>query len=193
MENTKSDQQFCTILHTEAPKTGKKLKVEDAIQGTYEFRSLIVRQELFMQTYEISRGYSISFFIFSMMASLPSTILFTVGIITRSWQHLLFWGGILIIIWGLFIGIRKKRYAAFWASLVIGTLVWLLLLLQTIIRIEFVIENGGMERSDGYGSPLAFLIGLIGEQVFFVPLCFVAAVGWLNLLKRRKRTGNANA
>jgi len=38
-------QQFCTILYTKAPKTGKKAKVEDPIPRKYEFRLLIVMQQ----------------------------------------------------------------------------------------------------------------------------------------------------
>ena len=36
---------MCTILYTEAPKTGKKLELEDPIPNKYEFRLLIVMQE----------------------------------------------------------------------------------------------------------------------------------------------------
>jgi hypothetical protein len=36
-------QQFCTILRAEAPKTGKKLKVEDPIPNKYELRLLVIR------------------------------------------------------------------------------------------------------------------------------------------------------
>jgi hypothetical protein len=145
-----------------------------------------------MRTYQISHSYSISYLVFSMFASIPSAFLFTVGIITRNGQHLLFWGSALVIVWGSFIGIRKNSYGVFWISLITSTVVWLLLLLQTIIRIQFIIEYGGMERSDGYGSPVAFLIGLIGEQIFFVPLCFVVIIGWVNLFGHRRRSGKAS-
>ena len=36
-------------------------------------------------------------------------------------------------------------------------------LVQSFARIVFVIREGGMERADGYGSPLAFLIGVVSE------------------------------
>jgi hypothetical protein len=39
-ENAKWNQQFCTILDTGAPKTGKKLKLEDSIPNKYEPRLL---------------------------------------------------------------------------------------------------------------------------------------------------------
>ena len=34
---------------------------------------------------------------------------------------------------------------------------------QTIRRIGFVLREGGMERADGNGSPVAFLLGVVGE------------------------------
>jgi hypothetical protein len=54
------------------------------------------------------------------------------------------------------------------------------------MQIHFVIENGGMERADGDGSPLAFLIGLLGEQLVFVPACFVLLTGWFQVLTMRR-------
>ena len=49
--------------------------------------------------------------------------------------------------------------------------------MQTARRIIFVIVNQGMDRADGGGSPLAFLLGLIGEQAFFLPLTFAMIFG----------------
>lgn len=38
------------------------------------------------------------------------------------------------------------------------------------VRIVFIIQNGGMERSDGYGSPLAFLLGWATTTIIlFIP------------------------
>jgi hypothetical protein len=141
-----------------------------------------------MKTYEITSRYSTSFLVFSTFVSIPSAFLFAIGIIIESWQQLAFWGGFIVVVWGLFVGIQKNWRSAFWTSLIMGTLAWVLLLFQTMNRIRFVIENGGMERFDGQGSPLAFLIGLIGEQLFFAPLCFVVAIGWLDFIKRQRRT-----
>lgn len=39
-----------------------------------------------------------------------------------------------------------------------------------VARIWFTIENGGMEAPDGYGSPMAFMIGLCFEQSLFTIL-----------------------
>lgn len=59
---------------------------------------------------------------------------------------------------------------------------------QTIRRIEFVIRERGMERANGYGSPLAFLIGVIGEGLIFaLPaiLLIMVAILHRNPLKTR--------
>lgn len=54
-------------------------------------------------------------------------------------------------------------------------------LFQSIRRIGFVIREGGMERADGYGSPLAFLIGVVGEGLSLgLPAIFLAAIGLLH-------------
>ncbi len=65
-------------------------------------------------------------------------------------------------------------------------LFWWPLLAQTIMRIGFVIENGGMERADGFGSPLTFLLGLVGEQIFFVPLSVAMIAGAPAIRESRK-------
>ena len=51
------------------------------------------------------------------------------------------------------------------------------------LRVFFTIRNGGMEGPDGFGSPLAFLIGLAFEQMLFS----VPAFGLLLALKRSLR------
>jgi hypothetical protein len=43
-ENTKWNQQYCTILWTKAEKTAKKLKLEDPIPSKHELRLIIVRR-----------------------------------------------------------------------------------------------------------------------------------------------------
>ena len=56
-------------------------------------------------------------------------------------------------------------------------------------RLEFIFINGGMEGPDGYGSPLAFLIGLIFEQTFFTLSSFYLL--WAFSTKRVQRWQNA--
>jgi hypothetical protein len=52
---------------------------------------------------------------------------------------------------------------------------------QTIRRIGFVLREGGMERADGYGSPLAFLLGVVGEGLILgLPAILLIAVAILH-------------
>ena len=64
---------------------------------------------------------------------------------------------------GLF---RRANWAYFVSRGILGIL-FLFFSYQIIRRIIFVVQNGGMERADGYGSPLAFLLGL-----FFETACY---------------------
>jgi hypothetical protein len=62
--------------------------------------------------------------------------------------------------------------------------VWLLIGVYLFERrVQFIFENGGMEPPDGYGSPLAFLIGWISEQLF----SSVPALSLLLVLRRSQR------
>ncbi len=142
----------------------------------------------------VSRTYSIATLAFALITTIPAGLLFFVGIMRLSVVHIMFWGAVIAIVWGLYYGIRAKNKFSFWASLILISLLWILLLGRTIMRIHFVIENGGMERADGDGSPLAFLIGLLGEQLFFVPACFVLLTGWFQVLTmRRTKSGDGQA
>jgi len=82
---------------------------------------------------------------------------------------------------------RQKPYA-FLMSFSFISLLWIPLLYRTYARVIFVIENGGFERADGYGSPLAFLIGIVFEQIFFIPLSilFISGLVTMFLYKREK-------
>ncbi len=75
--------------------------------------------------------------------------------------------------------IRGVR-GALTAALALIAVPWSLVVTQTVWRVEFIIREGGMERADGLGSPLAFLTGWIVELSFvFIPLTIIAArVGW---------------
>ncbi len=57
------------------------------------------------------------------------------------------------------------------------------------LRVAFVVRNGGMEGPDGYGSPLAFLIGLAFEQCAFT----LPASGLMWSLLRTRRAADAAA
>ncbi len=123
--------------------------------------------------------YRRSLFISALIISFPSLFLFVVGIMKLSFTHLAFWGGMLVLWWGVYLYLRQGTKLAFWLSFGLVNLFWWPLLWRIGRRILFVLENGGMERADGHGSPLAFLIGLVGEQLFFLPLCFSILFGFL--------------
>tara|TARA_B110000305_G_C19378460_1_gene608266 strand:+ start:473 stop:901 length:429 start_codon:yes stop_codon:yes gene_type:complete len=57
-------------------------------------------------------------------------------------------------------------------------LVWAFTIFQ---RITFVLREGGMERADGYGSPLAFLLNIVYEAwCFGIPAVLIAIVAKLH-------------
>ena len=87
-----------------------------------------------------------------------------------------------ILWWFAYIYLRKDKSFSFWISFSVVNLFWWPLLFQTVRRIWFVIEHGGMERSDGHGSPVAFLLSLAGEQILFVPLS-IAMVAGIRVMK----------
>jgi len=83
--------------------------------------------------------------------------------------------------------LKKQTRKAFIISYFLVNILWIPLLYRTVTRILFIFENGGMERADGYGSPMAFLLGLIFEQIFFIPLTLLVIYGlYFILLKKRK-------
>jgi hypothetical protein len=56
---------------------------------------------------------------------------------------------------------------------------WTAALAQTMRRIAFVAREGGLDGPEGYGSPMAFLLGVVLEQGFvFIPLTIIAARLW---------------
>ena len=62
-------------------------------------------------------------------------------------------------------------------SAVLGCL-WIF---QAVRRIEFALKEGGMERADGFGSPLAFLVGVFSEGLILgVPALILFLVTWLH-------------
>ncbi len=134
----------------------------------------------------ITTGYKKALLAFSIIISIPSVFLLIIAISKLNYIFILLWGGVLALSWFLYSSIKSNNKTAFWFSLVTISMLWLLMLLRTFQRAYFIIENGGMERADGYGSPLAFLIGLAGEQLFFLPASVVVLIGWkmiYNLLK----------
>ncbi len=87
--------------------------------------------------------------------------------------------GMLILWWCAYFNIRKESKWSLGLSFGLVNLFWWPLLWQTTRRTLFIFENGGLDSSDGYGSPLAFLVGMTGEQILFLPLCFSMLFGTL--------------
>ena len=82
--------------------------------------------------------------------------------------------------------LKNQKPYAFIVSFSFISLLWTPLLYRTYERVVFIIENGGFERADGYGSPLAFLIGIVFEQIFFIPLSILFISGLVTILLHKR-------
>lgn len=133
------------------------------------------------------KSYRIAFLISVILISLPSAFLVVVGVVNLSASHILFWGGMLCLWWFAFWHLSRGVKQSFGVTFLLVNLFWWPLLARTVQRVLFVVENGGMEQADGYGSPLAFLIGLIGEQAFFLPLTVTFFLGCMVLMRSNKQ------
>lgn len=58
--------------------------------------------------------------------------------------------------------LKKETFSRF-ATATGAVLLWAAYGILLFRRVLFIIQEGGMERRDGYGSPLAFLIGMVTE------------------------------
>lgn len=80
--------------------------------------------------------------------------------------------GFILLIWvastiGLFM---QKKWSWFLALSSVAVL-WILMFIQTTRRIIFVVANQSMEGPKGEGSPMAFIINFVFEQIFlFIPM-----------------------
>ena len=121
--------------------------------------------------------YVTSFKVAGAIISLPCGFLLAVNLNNLNALGVVLFGGLLSLFWGLYWLLRTGKRFAFAVSFSFVAILWFPLLYQTIKRINFVLENGGMERADGQESPLAFLLGLAIEQFFFIPLSALVVVG----------------
>jgi hypothetical protein len=79
--------------------------------------------------------------------------------------------------WAAAVCLLRDRRGAPAAALGLVAVPWTLALVQTVRRAAFVARTGGLEHPSGRGSPMAFLLGVLFEQlVCFLPL---TVVGWL--------------
>ena len=75
--------------------------------------------------------------------------------------------------------LRRTRSPRLAVPLFLIALPWAAALAQTIRRITFVAREGGMEGTDGAGSPMAFVLGVVFEQgIVFIPLTVIACRLW---------------
>lgn len=132
------------------------------------------------------KSYVASFKVAAAIVSLPCSFLLAVNLNNFNTLGVIVFAGLLSLFWGLYWLLRTGKRFAFAVSYSFAAVLWLPLLYQTIKRINFVLENGGMERADGQGSPLAFLLGLATEQFFFIPLSAVVLVGLMQWLRPNK-------
>lgn len=132
------------------------------------------------------KSYRMAFLISTILISLPSVFLVVVGVANLSVSHIVLWGGMLFLWWFAFRALRRGAKSSFGLTFILVNLFWWPLLARTVQRVLFVLENGGMDRVDGYGFPLAFLIGLAGEQAFFLPLTVSLFFGCTVLMRSGK-------
>jgi hypothetical protein len=129
------------------------------------------------------KRYVTSFKIATAVISLPCGFLFVVHLANLNALGILFFAGLLSLLWGVCRLLHNRKRFAFGVSLSLAMIIWLPLLYQTIKRLGFVVENGGMEGADGSGSPWAFLVGLVIEQSLFIPLSLIITQGIMLLMR----------
>jgi hypothetical protein len=128
--------------------------------------------------------YKRTFLLATLLISLPCILFLVTGIFWGNFMPALIPGVISAIWWGAYFLLRTNKKYVFSVSLMIVNLFWWPLLVQTIRRMYFVIENDGLEGANGYGSPLAFLLSLTFEQFFFIPISMVMARAVVEILKK---------
>jgi hypothetical protein len=63
---------------------------------------------------------------------------------------------------------------------------WLPLAADTWRRVAFAIEYPNLERPDGIGSPLAFVVDFVMDQIFFLPLTVMILLTAWRLWRSRR-------
>lgn len=130
--------------------------------------------------------YKIAFLVSAIIITLPSVSALVRGVLERDILLVLVFGGIPALWWFAYSSLHRIRKGSFAFSWSLVLLVCLLFMARLIQRIVFIVRNSGMEGPDGYGSPLAFLIGLSSELLSFMVFLVVAIFGLAVLLERRK-------
>ncbi len=125
--------------------------------------------------------YKQSFLVTCVIVSIPIIIFISAGIYKSDFYQIAFWAVPLMVWWGSYLTLKIGLKFSYIVSMIPVLVCWLPLSWQTIRRVSFIIENEGMERLDGYGSPMAFFIGILIEQFFYVPITITLVFGLLAL------------
>jgi hypothetical protein len=93
------------------------------------------------------------------------------------WSNAL--GGFALAWWIVGGQLRHGRSRALVPAMLLIALPWAAALAQTMRRIAFVLREGALDGPDGYGSPMAFVLGVVFEQgLVFIPLTVIAVRLW---------------
>lgn len=90
-----------------------------------------------------------------------------------------------ILLWFGAISASKDNPLRFKVSVLVAAILCVPFSYRLVSRVLFVLEHGGMEGLDGYGSPLAFLIGLFFESLIFIPLFLLFIYGFFLVIRGR--------
>ncbi len=130
------------------------------------------------------KWYKLSFSFFTAIFTIVFSFSLIVAILNFNiikFVFAIFW---LLPVWGLNLYLKRDGKFAFETSFGFVAVLWSFFAFLEYKRVVFVIENGGMERADGYGSPLAFLINLFFESILFLPLNISLILGIYVLIKK---------
>ena len=105
-----------------------------------------------------------------------------ISLVNQKFVGLAIFTFIFIVWFNAYSFLKKQTKKAFIASYFVVNFFFVPLLYRTYERLRFISENGGFERADGAGSPLAFLMGLFFEQMFFIPITILFILGLFVIL-----------
>lgn len=140
------------------------------------------------------KAYRSRLLLLAICISIPSGLMILVGVLTTSVFKLIFWGTIMAIWWGLWLYVGTGSKLSHWLSLAAVNVIWWPLCWQVAGRINYIYERGSMDGrtyDEQQASPMAFLMGFVGELIFFVPATLALVAGLLAF--RRPKPGSEEA
>lgn len=132
------------------------------------------------------KAYEYSYKAIAWVITLFGTLLFLVGLANGNILQAIGSVFVCALIWYRAFKAGKDNKKDIVISSAIPALISLLIVYRLFQRAIFVIENGGMESAIGFGSPLAFLVGLSFELVLFIPLLCLFLVGLFSIVRCSK-------